>query len=180
MPAGHGTEHPGIGRCKRHGGSTPNHVASARKEIAKRHVATYGLPTEIDPHAALLEELHRTAGHVAWLGLVIAAGELPAEESPTGRARTIKLDQDTIQGQTPSVWLQLYHQERQHYLSVAKACIAAGIEERRVKLAEDQGQLVAELFRRVIEDPELALPAPQRALARTVVARHLRLLPPGS
>lgn len=70
LPAGHGTDHVGVGRCSRHGGATKTHVVAARREQAVRAVATYGLPREIDPHAALLEELHRTAGHVAWLGQI--------------------------------------------------------------------------------------------------------------
>lgn len=35
-PAGWGTPHPGSGRCKLHGGSTPNHVTAAQVEEARR------------------------------------------------------------------------------------------------------------------------------------------------
>jgi len=34
---------------------------------AAKAVATFGLPREVDPRDALLEEVHRTAGAVAWL-----------------------------------------------------------------------------------------------------------------
>src|SRR5260221_537926 len=74
-PAGWGTEHPGTGRCKLHGGSTHDHKAAARTEIARRAVETYGLPREVTPDVALLEEVHRTAGHVAWLAEIVAAIE---------------------------------------------------------------------------------------------------------
>ena len=36
---------------------------------------SFGLPREVDPHEALLEEVHRMAGHVAWLGELVAALE---------------------------------------------------------------------------------------------------------
>lgn len=31
QPAGWGTDHPGVGRCKYHGGCTPSHSAHARR-----------------------------------------------------------------------------------------------------------------------------------------------------
>lgn len=39
-PAGWGTDHPGVGRCKRHGGSTPTQTVAAEKVIAERAVDT--------------------------------------------------------------------------------------------------------------------------------------------
>lgn len=35
--------------------------------MASAAVAEFGLPLEVAPHEALLQELHRTAGRVAWL-----------------------------------------------------------------------------------------------------------------
>lgn len=146
-PAGWGTGHPGSGRCKLHGGASPSGTKAARREEAERAVVLYGLPREVDPHTALLEELHRTAGHVQWLAAMIGAGELAAAENPTGRRRGVRLDQSTIAGDVPSVWVALYQQERKHLADVAKTCIAVGIEERKVRLLEDQAQAIAELMR---------------------------------
>src|SRR5690348_4530669 len=66
-PAGWGTDHAGTGRCKLHGGSTPSHKAAAVVAVAARAVATFGLPREVDPRDALLEEVYRSAGAVDWL-----------------------------------------------------------------------------------------------------------------
>lgn len=171
--AGWGTDHPGFGRCKLHGGSTTNLRKAAAKEQAAEAVALYGLAREIDPHAALLEELHRTAGHVAWLERVIHAGKLDADQSPTGRSRTVKLDQQVFgAGDQPSVWMELYHRERQHLRSVAKTCIDVGIEERRVQLAEQQGQLIATVLQGVLQDLGVA----NHPDASDVVRRHLSLV----
>jgi hypothetical protein len=35
LPAGWGTDHVGVGRCKLHGGMTPNHRAAARLKLAE-------------------------------------------------------------------------------------------------------------------------------------------------
>jgi hypothetical protein len=172
-PAGWGTEHVGFGKCKLHGGKSPSGNKHAEREQAHAAVVTYGLPREIDPHAALLEELHRTAGHVAWLGQIIASGKMAVEQSPTRKARTVKLDQDVFGGgQQPSVWVELYHRERKHFADVAKTCIAVGIEERRVQIAEQQGQLLAEVIRGVLTD----LGVVGRPEVPAVVRKHLTLV----
>src|SRR5580658_2191857 len=41
--AGYGTEHTGIGSCKHHGGSTPNHLRSAARQMVKRDLAELSL-----------------------------------------------------------------------------------------------------------------------------------------
>ena len=152
-PKGWGTDHPGVGRCKRHGGATPNHRKAAAKESAEAAVALYGLPREIEPHEALLEELHRTAGHVAWLEQIIRAGEIAKELNPTGKRRAVKLDQAVFGGgDQPSVWLDLYERERKHLKDVAKTCIALGIEERRVQILEEQASWFAERQRLILTD----------------------------
>lgn len=69
-------------------------------------------------------------------------------------------------------WLKLYQAERAHLVNVCKAAIAAGIEERKVKLAEQQGSLLADVIRRILAD--LNLTGEQWALVPEVVPRHLR------
>jgi hypothetical protein len=36
MAAGYGTDHPGIGRCKFHGGCTPTHRIRAQREMEQQ------------------------------------------------------------------------------------------------------------------------------------------------
>lgn len=139
--AGWGTSHPGIGTCKLHGGATANHEARASLELATRAVTTYGLPRDVDPHTALLEELHRTAGHVAWLGAVVAALEQDDLWARVGGG------QGAIPGAEPHVWVRMYQTERALLTKVAKTCHDVGIEERRVKLIEDAGREFASFAR---------------------------------
>lgn len=150
--AGWGTDHPGVGPCKLHGGATRAHVTAARNERARQAVVAYGLPREIDPAAALLEEVHRTAGHVAWLAAKVAEHQEDdlvwglVEEADKTATEFPGLD--TKHAARPSVWLDLYQRERRHLVQVSKTALDAGISERLVRLAEQQGAMLAEVIRR--------------------------------
>jgi len=145
----------GVRVCRYHGGAAP----------AVRAVTTFGLPVEVAPEVALLEEVHRTAGHVAWLAELVAGLD---------RAQLRQYDQVGVQ--RPSVWVELYQTERAHLVAVCKAALAAGVEERRVRLAERQGELVAELLTTAVraagmsrEQEEAAYAAVRGRLARLTV-----------
>jgi hypothetical protein len=158
----------GATRCRFHGGATPQSKRAAERRLAhaeaEKAVQTYGLSREIGPEEALLEEVHWTAGHVAWLRQVVA--ELEQKELrqyvPTGEQGG-KWD--------VSVWVELYQRERSHLVGVCKAAIAAGIAERAVRLEERRGELVAELLRVAIEAAKLS-PGQQEA-AYGAIRGHL-------
>lgn len=162
--------------CPTHGGSAPQVRAAAQRRLAERQavlaVETYGLPREIAPQDALLEEVHRTAGHVAWLGAVVA--DVEQQDLVWGKTRDKVGGEDagTTFEAKPNAWLVLYQAERKHLVDVSKAAIAAGIEERRVALAEAQGQLLAQVIRGVLDDLELS--EAQREQAPGVIQRRLR------
>lgn len=154
--AGWGTDHPGIGACKLHGGNTPGARNRARRELehraAEQAVQTYGLPVEIDPSTALLQEVQRTAGHVAWLGQRVA--QLEADDLVWG----VVLERESTGGEhgdgsvlerraALNVWVQLYQEERRHLARVSSAAVAAGVAERQVRLAEQTGAQITEGLR---------------------------------
>ncbi len=143
--------------CRQHGGLATRALANAKRKLeadaAREAVATYGLPREVMPQQALLEELHRTAGHVAWLGIQL---------NETARLTV---------GEEPSVWVKLYQAERKHFADVAKTCIQAGIEERRVRIAEEQGRLIAQVIRGILNDLDVA----DRPEVPDIVRKHLTL-----
>jgi len=154
----------------------PNNRAAAQGEIARQAVVTYGLPRDIDPTDALLEEVHCTAGHVAWLREQVQALEPEVlvwgvteqvEKSATEFPGT-----DVTYSATVNAWLEQYRWERKHLLDVTKAAIAAGVEERRVKLAEAQGALLNNVLRRIFA--RLSLSPEQSALLPVVVPEELR------
>lgn len=164
--AGWGTSHLGYGHCKHHGGNSPSHVAKAEKEMASKAVTMFGLPVEIDPHQALMEEIWRTNGHVIWLGDLIA--NMDDKE---------KLKQYTDAGVTPSVWVKMYEDERAHLVKVSAEAIKCGVAERQVQLAEEQGRLMAMVLQAFIRDPELKLTPTQLAYAPKILRKHILAAP---
>lgn len=144
--------------CKMHGGKAPQALEAAERRRLERQavlaVEVFGLPREVDPHTALLEELHRTAGAVQWLGAVVADLELGELD---GNAH-----------------VRLWHEERDKLVKVAKTCVDVGIEERRVRLAEQAGAQLASVVRAVLD--RLGLSAEQQSLALVVVPEEFRRL----
>lgn len=140
QPAGWGTSHPGIGRCKLHGGSTPSHEVAAKEAQARADAMRLGIPVPTTGTAALQDALARAYGDV--LAMAAKVQLLPDEE----------LTQVDGQGkfQRPSVWVELYQQSLQHYAVVADRCVARGIEAAAVSVVQAHGEQVISLLRRVL------------------------------
>jgi hypothetical protein len=170
----HGSAVADADECRMHLGRKAADVIAEAE--ARKAVVTYGLPRDISPTDALLEEVRYTAGHVAWLREKVA--ELEAADLVWGV--TEESDQQATEfpgtnvtrAAKPNVWLQLYQSERKHLVDVTKAAISAGIEERRVKLAEAQGAVLVGVIRAILADLDLS--AVQQARVPEVVPRHLR------
>lgn len=148
--------------CQVHGGATAKSRAAAERRLKEeatiQAIEKFGGRRDIDPAAALLEEVHRTAGHVSWLESQIAEGQVSIAET-------------TLRGVEPSVWMQLYNTERNRLIAVTKAALDAGIAERQVQLAEAQGLMLASVIRAILDDLELS--ALQRDKAPGVIRQHL-------
>lgn len=178
---------PGQHVCRFHGGNAPQNIAKAQERLteekARKLVETYGVRVNTTATDALLEEVQWTAGHVQWLrqrvqeiesGTVSGAdGEHPLVWGKT-KAKQGGEDWGQTEEAVPSVWLRLYQDERDRLVRVCSAAIKAGIEERRVQLAEQQGALVAQAVRAILGD--LQLTPEQQARVPEVVPRHLRAL----
>lgn len=166
--------------CAFHGGNAPRAKAAAQRrmaeEKAREALETYGRPIDTTPTEALLEEVRWTAGHVQWLRdrvrdleqAAVTWGMTEQVEKSAGEFPGV----DTTHAAAPNVWVDLYARERRHLLDVCKAAIQAGVEERRVRLAEQQGSLLADVIRRILGDLELT--QDQQARVPEVVPRHLR------
>lgn len=191
----------GLTVCTMHGGSAPAAKAAAARNLeaaaATQAVRTLGLPVDITPTEALLQEVQWTAGHVQWLrgkvqeledGMTVAgygaddmATNHPLVWGTTKRTEKQATDNpgtDTVESSGPSIWYVLYTQERDRLVAVCSAALKAGVEERRVRLAEQQGDLVAEVIRRILT--ALNLTPEQEALVPTIVPRELRVIAGGA
>lgn len=145
-------------------------------------MATYGLPVDIDPGSALLEEVQRTAGHVRYLaGLVydldpadLTWGEKTAQQQ-TGHGPEGPVDMaTTTQAAGVNVMVELYQRERKHLREVCRDALAAGVAERQVRLAEQAGERAGRWLQAALGVLDLDEQTMRRVMAEGV--RHLHLL----
>ena len=159
MGAGWGTSHPGSGRCKLHGGSTPTHVKTA---IGNEYRKLLGQELEINPFDALLWVIRIRAGEVKWL---------------TEKMNHLK-EEEWTESSITGKQFHLFARERQAAMSdlarFSQMAISLGIAERSVRLAEQYGETLARLIKGILE--ELNLSPEQMSLAPSVVRKHLVLV----
>lgn len=142
--------------CATHGGSTAAAKAKGEERMAEQRaqaeVSKFGLQVDVSPSEALLTELRWTAGHVEYLRAKVQAlsdqalvqGVTKVVDDPTkGRVQTVEAQE--------SIWYSLYLKERKHLVEVAAAAVRAGVEQRRIEIAEQQGLMVAGVVGRILD-----------------------------
>lgn len=153
--------------CRMHGGSSPQvrRKAEQRKavDVVRREVIRLGGSLDIDPLDAMLEQVREAAANVAALrsavenldpgiGLV-SAPEYVVADVVSGFDEEVRHDRLTrvegIYGKdhtgdgAPHVLVTMYGQERDRLVKYAKLCLDAGVDERRIRLAEATGRALA-------------------------------------
>ena len=179
--AGHGTNHVGVGRCKRHGGASPNAEMGGVVALARRESQVMGIPIDVAPHVALLECIRITAGEVQYASERI--NELTPDDAvgPVVTSRPLKEEKGAEDPSTYveefgppalNIWIRVRHEAMDRLVNYSKIALAAGIAERQVRIAEQQGQLLAAAIRGVLEELGVA----DRPEVPSVVRKHLSLL----
>lgn len=177
--------------CRMHGGSIPAVKAKAAQRVAEEKAAAkmrlFAAPVEIDPAQALLELVQWTAGEVRyWRAEVARIAEDDVESLTWGQTKTeegVGVGEDggymskTVEEAVPPVAYRMLNEASGRLAKYAAAALRAGVEERRVKLAEDQGSAVAGAIRRILE--RLDLLEWQAELVPTIVPEELRALSAG-
>lgn len=168
----------GLDVCASHG-VTKAAKAAGRRRVAEEKAAQamrrFGGPIETTATEALIETVKWTAGYVAWLRDKVANTRTDKDLIwGMTRTKTGGDDRGTTYQSGANAWLVLLGEWQDRLVKVCAAAISAGIEERRVRLAEQQGALVADVIKRILGDLELS--EAQQAKSSEVVVRHLRLL----
>lgn len=171
--------------CVSHGGAAPAVRAAAARRVAEEKARRVALkvtgPVEVDPARALIDLVHSAAGEVAyWRAEVDRVQAEHPRQMTMGVTRVEQgtrergvVDVKTIET-VPHIAYRMWTEARERLARYATAALKAGIEERRVQLAEDQGALMAQVIRGILQD--LDLTAEQQARSSEVAARHLRLV----
>jgi len=166
--------------CKSHGGRSPQALAAAEarraaeestKQLTKLAKSLGEQSDVTDPSEIVLEQIQWRHGHVRWLRTRAMA--IAPKQAVWGRTKK-KVggdDHGTTSESKPNVWWQLYFQASSELEKLCIEAIRAGLEERRVRLAEQQADVLVRMLDGLLAD--LGHDPDDPATAE-VVERHLR------
>lgn len=171
--------------CRMHGGSSPQARAAAARRVQEEKAAKaaqrLAQPIETDPSQALLDLVSSAAGEVAyWRNRVdeiqdrdekrLTSGLTKITEGKDRGGVTTLRTVETVAAIEYRMWTAAQDRLAQY----ATAALRAGVEERRVRIAEDQGALVAQVIRRILD--RLDLSEWQAEMVGSIVPEELRAL----
>lgn len=182
--AGAGTAHPGVGRCRWHGGATPKAQLAGQLVIARREQMVMGDPLPIEPHEAILQciaiaagEVRYASGRIAELDLEDAVGNVvttttrPLKQMGGAENPDRLVVESKHEAPALHVWITTRRVAMDRLVQYSATALKAGVEERRVRVAENVGLALADAIRGVLED--LGVAGDPRAPA--VMRKHLEL-----
>lgn len=150
-PAGWGTDHPGIGRCKLHAGGTPVHRNAAERIKAARTVAEWGGRLDISPAEALLELVQTKAAEVAyWQHMTSTLDPDELAGMPLVRRKTAGNDVGDTYEAKEHLYVRMLHQTQTQLATFSAAAVKAGLDEALIRQATIQGTVLIEALRRLL------------------------------
>lgn len=176
---------PGLTKCRFHGGAPRHARAAGQRRIAEAkaaaEVARLGARKDVHPAEALLDLVHWTAGEVDyWRARVVQLeddaltwGRTQHREG-TGPEGPVDVRTDEAK---PHVAYTMLERASDRLAQYAAAALKAGVDQRRVELAERQGSLVAVAVRAILD--RLDLTPEQVELVPVIVPEELRRLTDG-
>lgn len=143
-----------------------------------------GSPIDMDPHEALLQAIRIAAGEVAYCDAQVRRlsedelFERPNRETyvrlPSGSLEVVEIKRDE---EVISRWVRLRRDAADRMAKYAKQAIDAGIDERRVAVAERVADVLAPLLQNLADD--LQLTSEQRGKLPHILGMRLRELEAG-
>ena len=181
--------------CYSHGGAAPQsrkHGAEqVQKAAAAKLVATLGEPVPgVDPGEIVAERIAARLGHVRWLHARVATLEPEAlswgltkrktavaretsDEEGIERRQFAGTDEGDTHEARPNIWYAMYCEASEKLERLCIEAIKVGLDERRVRIAEQQADVWVRLIDGVLVELGHNPNDPQTA---EIVARHLELV----
>lgn len=193
---GSGTDHRGVGRCDKHGGNEPDQIIEAGVTISRGLGEGYilndspvmGLPIDVDPTDALMWCVKVAAGEVAYFTQRVQQlnhDDVIVKHRTVGRewGEGEKGHKDIKHVETShDRSLHILVRERQRAVDrlakLSKMALDAGVAERTISLAEKQGELLATVIEKVVD--QLGLTPKQMGILETVLPNVLLELESGA
>lgn len=166
LPKGWGTEHPGVGPCRLHFGSTRNLTKRANQQIleaqANRYLTAYGYEP-VDAPLAKLAEL---------------AGEVEAVKTYFGdRVRELAAEDLTSQtrlgAEQVHALLSCYERSLDRLAALLLGMGKLGVEERLARVSEATVLTLATTLDKVMAIPSIGIPVQQRQQVLAALAAEL-------
>lgn len=173
--------------CRMHWNTKAARAAGGRRLAlgeAMAELDRLGRPIPVDPSEAMLAMVHEAAGNVAVYRFLVQSLDSTVDQEPGGFKDDREEPVDPkwrdelgkgLAGRTdpanwraaPHVWVAMYDEERERLVKWAKMCRDAGVDERRVELAEQEADLLSDSLRVLAESllTAFAVLAPAAAAA---------------
>lgn len=161
--------------CASHGGrrDVVRKKAAERRGLAaiRDDLDRLGCIIDVEPSEAMLIMVRESAANVVYLrglvqqlkGTVGDAGPVLMDEEGVARVSPAWIGDGIAQRVDPNNWrsephviVRMYNEERERLVKFAKLCRDAGVDERMVQIAEQQGQWLANMLDNVFASLELS------------------------
>ena len=164
--------------CWKHGGAAPQ--VRAKGEI-RYELAQWVMGDAVDdPGEVMLKLITQSRRRADACALELArasAGYDTLQEALVGDSMITGMDGSVHKaGEYIRGLVVIEAQERDRAFNFASKAVAAGLEERRVQVTEQQAGVFAEFVRALIESVELGLSPAQQEVALVVASRELRAI----
>jgi hypothetical protein len=176
----------GLEVCYRHGGASKR--ARVKSRLAKsvkseRDRLGLGGKLEINPIDAMLAMVHEAASNVAALRAVVSLYDVAV-----GFDGCIALPERDIEWDKGGahvdaqvhILVALYNHERDRLVKYSKDCVSAGVDERRVRIAETQSMQLADALGRALDQCAHLMSGAAKDEFKRTLAHELRKLGAGA
>lgn len=180
LDAGWGTDHTGSGPCKFHGGSTPNAILNA----ARAKATVMGVAIDVSPHEALLQCIRIMAGQVMYCNEMIsqlspedALGhpmEYVERDGYTSEEGRVSYEETRKKVPMMNIWIRTRDTSLDRLAKFSKMALDAGVNERRVQVAEGLAGALAPALRAMFND--LGLTERQKKIAPELLQKAMLTL----